>query len=89
MLVCFLGAGGERGERGERGRGGREKRPGLQRAPIAGGPGKQHVSTGCKMSSFNKGAIVLFFLVAVDPPAKSLTFWEFSGKHLYFQKVRV
>ena len=26
------------------------------------------------------------FLVAVDPPAKSLTFGGFSGKHLYFPK---
>ena len=27
-----------------------------------------------------------FNLVAVDPPAKSLTFWGVSGKHLYFPK---
>ena len=30
------------------------------------------------------------YLVAVDPPAKSLTFWGFSRKLFYFnQKVKV
>ena len=26
-------------------------------------------------------------LVAVDPPCQKLTFWRFSGKHLYFPKL--
>ena len=30
--------------------------------------------------------ITFGILVAVDPPATSLTFWGFSGKHRYFQK---